>query len=56
MAGGDESSNHRTDCNVSFAPTPLSRQNLLDEGIKEEAITVTGNTVIDALYMVVEPN
>ena len=37
-----------------FSPTPLSRQNLLDEGIKEEAITVTGNTVIDALYWVVE--
>ena len=37
-----------------FAPTPLSRQNLLDEGIKEEAVTVTGNTVIDALYMVVD--
>lgn len=36
-----------------FSPTPLSRQNLLDEGIKEEAIIVTGNTVIDALYMVV---
>lgn len=37
----------------NFSPTPLSRQNLLDEGIKEESITVTGNTVIDALYMVV---
>src|SRR5574344_1557649 len=37
-----------------FAPTPLSRQNLLDEGVKEEHITVTGNTVIDALYMVVD--
>lgn len=37
-----------------FAPTLLSRQNLLNEGIKEETITVTGNTVIDALYMVVE--
>lgn len=36
-----------------FAPTSLSRQNLLDEGIKQERITVTGNTVIDALYMVV---
>lgn len=36
-----------------FPPTLLSRQNLLDEGVKEEAITVTGNTVIDALYMVV---
>ena len=37
-----------------FAPTPLSRQNLLDEGIPEEKITVTGNTVIDALQMVVK--
>lgn len=37
-----------------FSPTPLSRQNLLDEGVKESAITVTGNTVIDALYMVVD--
>lgn len=37
-----------------FAPTPLSRQNLLDEGIREDSITVTGNTVIDALYMVVD--
>ncbi|MHC1704326.1 MAG: non-hydrolyzing UDP-N-acetylglucosamine 2-epimerase [Tenuifilaceae bacterium] len=35
-----------------FAPTALSRQNLLDEGVKEENITITGNTVIDALYMV----
>ena len=37
-----------------FSPTPLSRQNLLDEGICDEKITVTGNTVIDALYVVVE--
>lgn len=36
-----------------FAPTPLSRQNLLDEGVAEDKITVTGNTVIDALQMVV---
>lgn len=36
-----------------LSPTPLSKQNLLAEGIKEEQITVTGNTVIDALYMVV---
>lgn len=36
-----------------FSPTLLSKQNLLNEGVKEEAITVTGNTVIDALYMVV---
>lgn len=32
----------------------MSRQNLLDEHIGEEAITVTGNTVIDALYWVVK--
>ena len=37
-----------------FAPTGLSKKNLLAEGIGEEAITVTGNTVIDALYMVVD--
>ena len=37
-----------------FAPTPLSRQNLLDEGVSAERITVTGNTVIDALHWVVE--
>ena len=36
-----------------FAPTPLSRQNLLSEGIKDKFITVTGNTVIDALFWVV---
>lgn len=36
-----------------FAPTPLSKQNLLAEGIKESSIYVTGNTVIDALYIVV---
>lgn len=37
-----------------FAPTPLSRQNLLGEGVAEDKITVTGNTVIDALHYVVE--
>ena len=37
-----------------FAPTSLSKQNLLAENIKEETVTVTGNTVIDALYMVVD--
>lgn len=36
-----------------FAPTPLSKQNLLAEGIDEKSIIVTGNTVIDALHMVV---
>lgn len=37
-----------------FAPTELSRQNLLQEGIVPDRIRVTGNTVIDALYWVVE--
>lgn len=37
-----------------FAPTPLSRRNLLNEGVGENTIIVTGNTVIDALYTVVE--
>lgn len=38
----------------NFSPTPLSRQNLLDENVDEESIIVTGNTVIDALYWVVD--
>ena len=38
----------------NFAPTPLSRQNLLEEKVGEASITVTGNTVIDALYWVVD--
>lgn len=38
----------------NLSPTPLSRQNLLDEGVEEEKIIVTGNTVIDALHMVVD--
>lgn len=38
----------------NFAPTPLSKKNLLAEGVAEDKITVTGNTVIDALYMVVD--
>lgn len=37
----------------NFAPTPLSRQNLLEEKVKDNSIIVTGNTVIDALYWVV---
>mgnify|MGYP000575873099 CR=1 FL=1 len=37
-----------------FAPTVLSRRNLLEEGVRPESVVVTGNTVIDALYMVVD--
>ena len=36
-----------------FAPTPLSRENLLSESVSDKNIFVTGNTVIDALYWVV---
>ena len=36
-----------------FAPTPLSHQNLQQENVNNDTISVTGNTVIDALYMVV---
>lgn len=40
--------------NYHFSPTQLSRCNLLNEGVSEDAIIVTGNTVIDALYMVID--
>ena len=38
----------------NFAPTQLSKTNLLEERIDDNRIVVTGNTVIDALYMVLE--
>lgn len=37
-----------------FAPTILSQQNLLSEGVDKSLITITGNTVIDALYWVLK--
>lgn len=37
----------------NFSPTALNKQNLLAEGVQEDKITVTGNTVIDALHIVV---
>ncbi len=37
----------------NFAPTCLSQQNLLNEGVGEDRIIITGNTVIDALYWVI---
>jgi len=39
---------------LHFAPTEASRKNLLREGIPNERILVTGNTVIDALYHVLK--
>jgi UDP-N-acetylglucosamine 2-epimerase (non-hydrolysing) len=39
---------------LNFAPTKISRQNLLDEKVPDSQIYVTGNTVIDALFSMVE--
>lgn len=39
---------------LHFAPTEHARQSLLDEGIEDNTIQVTGNTVIDALFMAVQ--
>ena len=41
---------------LHFAPTKGSRSNLLNEGIKESDIYITGNTVIDAMAHTVEEN
>jgi len=37
-----------------FAPTPTSKDNLLKENVQENSIVVTGNTVIDALFLALE--
>ena len=37
-----------------FAPTSTSRDNLLKENVNEGSITVTGNTVIDALFLALD--
>ena len=39
---------------LHFAPTPTARHNLIRQGIEPSTITVTGNTVIDALLYAVE--
>ena len=41
-------------CDMYFAPTNLSKQNLLNEGKDESKIYVTGNTVIDAMSTTVD--
>jgi len=54
-----EEINRRLTCvlaDLHFAPTPLNKKNLISEGISEENIYVTGNTVIDALKTTVEKN
>ena len=40
----------------NFAPTELSKNNLLNEGKKADSIFVTGNTAIDALKTTISPN
>jgi len=40
--------------NIHFAPTESSRKNLLQEGVSDDSIYVTGNTVIDALLSVIK--
>jgi UDP-N-acetylglucosamine 2-epimerase (non-hydrolysing) len=39
---------------LHFAPTEMNRQNLLSEGVPSHRITITGNTVIDALLLAVD--
>lgn len=40
--------------NYLYAPTPKARDILLGEGIPEEKITLTGNTIVDAVYQNLE--
>lgn len=39
---------------LHFSPTEISKQNLLNENVEAEKIFITGNTVIDALFKVIE--
>ena len=39
---------------LHFAPTQRAAQNLLREGVRPDAVRVTGNTVIDALLMIAQ--
>ncbi|MGQ9617704.1 MAG: non-hydrolyzing UDP-N-acetylglucosamine 2-epimerase [Candidatus Aminicenantia bacterium] len=52
----EEINRRLTDClsDFLFAPTPKAKENLLREGIDESKIFITGNTVIDALFMTIE--
>jgi UDP-N-acetylglucosamine 2-epimerase (non-hydrolysing) len=40
--------------NIHFAPTENARKNLIRGGVSPENITVTGNTVVDALYYILK--
>ena len=52
----EEMNRQMVDCmtDMYFAPTKLSKQNLLDENIEKEKIYVTGNTAIDAMSTTVD--
>jgi len=52
----EEANRKLTSCitKYHFSPTPLSKQNLINESINENSIIITGNTVIDALFLVLE--
>ena len=52
----EEMNRQMVDCmtDMYFAPTNLSKQNLLDENIDESKIYVTGNTAIDAMATTVK--
>ena len=54
----EEMNRQMVDCmtDMYFAPTELSRENLLKENLPDEKIYVTGNTVIDAMSTTVEEN
>ena len=54
----EEMNRQMVDCmtDMYFAPTNLSKQNLLDENIDENKIYVTGNTAIDAMATTVDNN
>jgi UDP-N-acetylglucosamine 2-epimerase (non-hydrolysing) len=50
----EELNRHIAGClaDIHFAPTGLARQNLLREGVREEDVFVTGNTIVDALLSI----
>ncbi len=52
----EEINRRLTDCiaDLYFAPTEKAKENLLREGVREEKIFVTGNTVVDALFMILD--
>ena len=54
----EEMNRQMVDCltDMYFAPTNLSKENLIKEGIPSEKIYITGNTVIDAMSKTVDRN